>query len=169
MTSPQPEPKPSFTMRVVSSSRYIIWLAVICTFVGSMTLMIMGTLEMFYGIWTALTHLSEAQGNHLKIVLIESVDSFLVATVIFLISLGLYQLFVNDDIQLPGWLNTRSVEELEKRLAGLIVIVMAVIFLTQVIQWNGEITILWLGLAVGVVILAISVFLYQESRDHTNQ
>jgi uncharacterized membrane protein YqhA len=49
-------------------------------------------------------------------------------------------------------------------LAGMIIIVMAVIFLTQVIQWNGEINVLWFGLAIAGVILAISAFLYQESR-----
>ena len=55
-------------------------------------------------------------------------------------------------------------EDLEKRLAGMIVVVIAVIFLTQVLQWAGDINILWIGLAIAGVILAISVFLYQESR-----
>jgi uncharacterized membrane protein YqhA len=92
-----------------------------------------------------------------------------VATVVLLISLGLYQLFVNRDLQLPSWLNTHGVEDLEKRLAGMIIIVMAVILLTQVIQWNGEISVLWFGLAVASVILAISAFLYQEARhDRTS-
>lgn len=151
-------------MRMISNSRYVIWLAVVCTFLGSMTLMLIGTLEMFLAIWDTLTDLSFRQGGKLKLVLIDSVDSFLVATVIFIISLGLYQLFVNQELELPGWLNTSGVQDLEKRLAGMIIVVMAVIFLTEALQWSGEIGILWIGLAVASVTLGISAFLYQESR-----
>ena len=164
MEQPPEKPELPFTIRLISSSRYIVWLAVICTFVGSAALMLIGTYEVFYAIWQAALHLSAQHNGELKLVLIESVDTFLVATVLLMIALGLYQLFVNRELQLPAWLNTSSVEDLERRLAGMIIVVMAVLFLTQVIQWNGTIAILWLGLAVGAVIFAISAFLYQEAR-----
>lgn len=158
------KPGQSWTMRVLSNSRYIVWLAVISTFVGSMVLMVIGTFETFSAIWHAVTNLGVEPSSELKLVLIESVDTFLVATVILLISLGLYQLFVDRKLQLPAWLDTPGVEDLEKRLAGMIIIVMAVSFFTQVIQWDGQINILWFGLAIAGVILGISIFLYQESR-----
>jgi uncharacterized membrane protein YqhA len=164
MSQPEVKPKQPLTVRLMSDSRYIIWLAVVCTFVGSMTLMLIGTYEMFSAIWYVLANLPAKHSGELKLVLIESVDTFLVATVILMISLGLYQLFVNRELQLPAWLNTHGIEDLENRLAGMIIIVMAVIFLTQLIQWNGEINLLWSGLAIAGVILAISAFLYQESR-----
>ncbi|MBK8049403.1 MAG: YqhA family protein [Anaerolineales bacterium] len=156
------------TIRLISSSRYIVWLAVVCTFVGAAALMLIGTYDVIWAIWQAATHLSAEHNGELKLVLIESVDTFLVATVLLMIALGLYQLFVNSELELPRWLNTRNVEDLERRLTGMIVVVMAVIFLTAVIKWDGTITLLWLGLAIGVVTFAVSFFLYQETHhpDH---
>jgi len=105
----------------------------------------------------------------LKLVLIESMDTYLVATVLFLISLGLYQLFIDSTLPLPEWLQTRSVDDLEKRLSGMVVTVLSVIFLTQAVQWQGGQDILWYGLAVGAVILGVSFFLYQEAQHHKHE
>jgi uncharacterized membrane protein YqhA len=165
MSQSKDKPKLPLTFRLMSQSRYMVWLAVIGTFIGAMVLMLVGAIEVFGAIWNALTHLFVQSSSELKLVLIESVDTFLVAIVILLISLGLYQLFVDRDLDLPAWLDTPGVEDLEKRLAGMIIIVMAVVFLTQVLHWDGQINFLWFGLGIAAVIFAISIFLYQEARN----
>ncbi|HQY94302.1 YqhA family protein [Caldilinea sp.] len=161
-------PQRSPVLRMIGWTRYIALIAVFGTFLGSALLLVIGSVELFSAIFAAIEalgepHLSEA----FKIALIESVDTFLVAVVLLIIALGLYQLFVGPIDRLPPWLEAHSVNDLEKRLTGMVVTVLSVIFLTQVVQWQSGLDILWIGLAIGVVVLAISVFLYQESRhDH---
>lgn len=47
------------------------------------------------------------------------------------------QIFIDSEIPLPAWLQTHSVDNLEKRLAGMVLTVLSVIFLTATLQWQG--------------------------------
>ena len=91
---------------------------------------------------------------------IEIIDIFLVATVFYLISMGLYELFIAK-APLPGWVEIRNLDDLKTKLLGLIVIALAVIFLgvaltpTQVIF-----NVLVFGAAVAIMIIAISAYLW---------
>jgi len=159
--------QPGSVVRLLAGSRFIMILAVVGGFLGALLLLIVVTYELFSEIWGALFVHGELGSGELKVALIDSMDTYLVATVLFLISMGLYQLFIDSEIPLPAWLQTRSVDDLEKRLAGMVITVLSVIFLTAAVQWKGGQDILWYGLAIGAVILGISVFLYQEGR-HSN-
>ena len=64
----------------------------------------------------------------------------------------------------PG-LQTSSFNQLENRLANMIGVVLSVIFLAEAFQWQPGSGILNFGLAIGVVILGISAFLYQEGKS----
>lgn len=150
-------------MRAVGWSRYVTVLAVVGTFIGALFLLIIGTLDLLSAIFTAFTSIGGPQvSGHLKIELVETVDTFLVAIVLIVIALGLYQLFVSPIDGLPPWLIARSVGELEKRLAGMVITVLSVIFLIQAVQWESGIDILWIGLSVGAVIVAVAHFLRHE-------
>lgn len=170
MAEPIPKKSKGNTMlRAVGWSRYITVLAVFGTFIGALFLLIVGTFDLVSAIATAFVTIGEPQvSGHLKIELVETVDTFLVAIVLIVIALGLYQLFVSPIDGLPPWLRAHSVGDLEKRLAGMVITVLSVIFLIQAVQWDSGIDILWIGLAVGVVIAAIAFFLRQEEElsDH---
>lgn len=163
---PRTEDSGRTIMRVVGWGRYITVLAIFGTFVGAILLLIVGTIDLFAAVVTAFTSIGEAHvSDHLKIELVETVDTFLVAIVLIVIALGLYQLFVSPISGLPPWLRANGVGDLEKRLAGMVITVLAVIFLIQAVQWDAGIDILWIGLGVGVVILAIAYFLRIEDED----
>ena len=83
----------------------------------------------------------------------------------YVIAIGLYQLFVNHDVTLPPWLRMRGVGDLEKRLLGMTVPVLAVVFVTHAIEPSPSEQLLPLGLAIGAVIAAIALFMYQEGRN----
>ena len=170
MSEPIPQKaKGSTMMRAVGWSRYFTVLAVFGTFIGALCLLIIGTFDLLTAIAAALTRIGEPHvSGHLKIELVETVDTFLVAIVLIVIALGLYQLFVSPIEGLPPWLIARSVGDLEKRLAGMVITVLAVIFLIQAVQWESGIDILWIGLAVAAVIVAVAFFLRHEEAapDH---
>ena len=159
-TDPAPS-RSNLLLRFFGNFRYIMVLAVVGTCVGSAVLLVIGTLEIFAAIWNAIVGVYSGE---LKVALIDSVDTFMVATVLLVIAFGLYQLFVNPTVDLPLVLQTKSFAELEQRLASMVIVVLGVIFLTEAFQWHGDANFLGFGLAIGVVILGISAFLYQEAH-----
>lgn len=92
---------------------------------------------------------------------IKIIDIFLVATVFYIISLGLYELFIAR-APLPGWVEIRDLDDLETKLLGVVVIALAVLVLGQAVTWRSDASasILDFGLAVGASILAISAYLW---------
>ncbi|HSN46841.1 MAG TPA: YqhA family protein, partial [Casimicrobiaceae bacterium] len=97
-------------------------------------------------------------------VLIEIVDLFLLGTVFLIIALGLYELFISDKLDLPHWLVIRTLDDLKHKLIGVVVVVTAVLFLGQVVTWDGERDILGFGVAIAVVIAALTWFLATAAK-----
>lgn len=98
-------------------------------------------------------------GQYLAVNMTELIDLFLIAIVLVIIALGLYQLFVNPDINLPEWLNTTSLETLKTRLLVVIIVLLAVIFLGAVAESEGGVAIAGLGIGIALVIFAIGYIL----------
>ena len=95
----------------------------------------------------------------LALAAIEIVDLFLLATVIQVVSLGLYQLYFGGDLSLPHWLKIDSLDDLKSKLVAVVVTMLGVFFLGQVLVWDGEEGIVWLGGGVAVVVAALTWFL----------
>ena len=154
----------SLAKHLLASTRFLWVIAAVTVFVGALSLLILAVFELVGGIVSTFT--GHTEDLTLRIILIESVDTILVATVMYVIALGLFQLFVSPDLQfqLPRWLRVSSVGDLESRLTGMSVSVISVILLSQVLEWHGGWDILALGLTVAAVIAAISMFLGVEGR-----
>lgn len=103
--------------------------------------------------------------QHLRLEVIEVVDLFLIATVLFVIAVGLFQLFLAD-IDVPVWLNVEGVADLEEKLVGMVVTVLAVSFLGQFVGGEGG-DLQAMGIAVAVVIAALTYFLGHLHRDRS--
>lgn len=133
-----------------------------------MSLAIIGTfgtsLMMFlYGLGKSYDLILEAiNGIYSKTLVlgaIEVVDLFLLATVFFIISLGLFELFIDDSLDLPDWLEIKTIEDLKVKLVGVVIVVLAVLFLGQVVTWDGQRELLGYGVAIASVIGSLTWFL----------
>ena len=162
--SSEQQEKPNLIARMAGWTRFAIVLAVLGIFIGSLTLLISSTMEMILAIWDVLTGASNTGAGSLRVILIEVVDSVLVAIVLYVIAIGLYQLFINPQVVLPAWLQTRNLNDLDHRLAGMSITVLGVIFVTVALESHGTKDILGFGLAIAAVIAAISFFLYQSGK-----
>ena len=80
--------------------------------------------------------------------------------------MGLYELFVDDTLDLPHWLQIHTLDDLKNKLTSVIIVVMGVIFLSQVVKWDGERDLIRLGIPIAVVIAALTWFL-QFSTKHS--
>ena len=142
--------------------RAVMGLAVTGIFIGSTVLLFSATIDIGAAIINSL--LGDSLHGDLRLSMIEAVDTILVSTVLYVIAIGLYQLFVESGLSLPGWLQTDDVSDLEQRLAGMVVTVVSVIFLTLALESNDPQTLLSSGLGFAAVITAISIFIYVENK-----
>jgi uncharacterized membrane protein YqhA len=82
--------------------------------------------------------------------LLRVMDSALIAAGLLIFSLGLYELFIGK-LQLPEWLVIEDLDTLKARLAGIVVLVMAVEFVERLETEAVPLDLLYTGLAVAVV------------------
>ncbi|NTV64909.1 MAG: YqhA family protein [Oscillochloris sp.] len=152
--------------RILAATRYIALVPVICIFVAATALMIYGALESFQVIGHAFAGDITSKGaKSLLLSAIELVDLFLLATVLYVISVGLYELFVDDSIPLPPWLEIHDLDDLKEKLIGVVIVVLGVLFLGQVISGDTQRDLLNLGGAVALVIAALSYFLSLKKKE----
>ena len=153
---------------ILGTSRFLIILAVLGTFVASATLQVFGLLRVG-AVIVDLVRVGDVSGAAIKGLIADTVaiiDVFLIGTVLFVISAGLYQLFVSADLPLPGWLKIELLDDLKNNLTEVIIVALLVAFLGQAVEWTGDFAILALGLAVAAVIVAVAL-LTRASRART--
>ncbi len=158
----------TFVRQLLSSTRHLIMIAVAGTFLSALTLLIYGGISVMQQITdTVLNSTVSSKGAKvLALGFIENADIFLVATALYIMSLGLYELFIDDTISLPEWLVIHNLDDLKGKLIGVIVVVMAVIFLGHVVKWHGETEILYLGGAIALVVAGLTYFTGQKKAKY---
>jgi uncharacterized membrane protein YqhA len=151
--------------RILARSRYLMLIAVFGSFAASVTLLIYGALETVITIaHTATVPVSRENSKQLILSCIEVVDLFLLATVFYITALGLYELFIDDRIKVPIWLEIHTIDDLKTKLTSVIVVVLSVLFLSEVVRWNGGTNILPLGGGIASVIAAQTYFLSSQVK-----
>jgi len=158
-------------IRLFSSSRYIAAFAVLGTFLAAVTLYVYGTLVVIQLIWHTLEEyrISVEGVKHLQVVFIEMTDVFLLGTVLFIVAFGLYQLFIQPDLQVPSWLKIRNLDQLTERLIEVVGVLLSVTFLAFAVEGIRDASLIEFGASVAVVIGALSLLLVVTHRrpgDH---
>ena len=148
--------------RLLLSARYLVVLAVLASLVGGVAILIYGavlTLHIISGMFLEKAFTIEAS-KEVALGFIEVIDLLFLGVVMYITALGLYRLFINQTIHLPQWLKIEEFEELKIILVGVVIVLLAVNFTGQVVDWQGTREILALGLSVSLVIAAIGLILY---------
>lgn len=151
--------------RFLSATRYLIIVPALGSFVAATVLLAYGAAETVQLVGKAFTHgVSSKIAKTLALGFIEVVDLFLLGTVLYIIALGLYELFVDDHLPLPHWLEIHDLDDLKSKLTGVVILVMGVLFLGQAVTWDGQRNLLPYGAAVALVIGALTYFLSQHAK-----
>lgn len=146
--------------RLFASSRFFITLAVLGTLISSFGLLIYGLLTAARIILHTATEgvLSSAEAKALEVDLIELTDLFLLGTILYIVAIGLYRLFLDESVPLPAWLKIGSLDELKDRLLGGIVVLLAVSFLADSVTEASARDILAEGIGMAAVIVGLGVY-----------
>jgi uncharacterized membrane protein YqhA len=154
---------------VLASSRFFIAIAVLGAFIASVVLILAGLAAVIRVTLDTIRHpfrIDVNDAKHLSVDFIQLIDVFLLGTVLYIIALGLYELFVDQDLPMPGWLRIHDFDDLKDKLIGVIIVLLAVTFLGSAVTWQGGKDILYYGAAIGLVILALAIVLHVFSRTH---
>ena len=103
--------------------------------------------------------IGEISLHDLTIEYVEDADAFLLAVALYILSIGLTNLFVSENIPLPKWLEFHDFDDLKERLTSVIVVMIGVFFLGHVLKNAQGIDTLWIGLGCAAVIIALSIFM----------
>ena len=151
---------------ILASSRYLIIIAVVGSFLASLTVLIYDFLTVVNIVIEVFAHpaFTPENSKHVAFESIEMIDLFLLGAVLYIVSLGLYELFIDNNLPTPPWLVVTSLNDLKSILIGVVAVLLAVTFLGFVVTWDGNPNILALGIAVGLVLLALGYLLGLGSR-----
>ena len=139
--------------------RFAMLIPVLALTVASVAMIVYGAIETRHFLSALFEPAHAISRDEAMLLAIELVDLFLLATVVQVVSLGLYQLYFHQDLQLPKWLKISNLDDLKSKLVGVTITVLAVYFLGRALTWESGVDILYLGGAVAVMIAALTWFL----------
>ncbi len=150
---------------LLGASRFMIILAVIGALLAATTLLVFGLIETVVLIQSTISsgEVSRKVAKTLSLEFIEIIDLFLLGTVFYIVAIGLYELFISTNIKVPAWLSITTLDDLKNKLIAVVIVVLGVLFLGQVVSWDGERDLLGYGVANALVIVALTYFLSQKT------
>ena len=151
---------------MLAGGRYFILIAVICSFMAAVLALVYGGMQTFHsvGIILGQSEISSKNAKKLVVAMIEVIDLFLLGTVFYITALGLYELFISDNIDVPEWLEIHTIDDLKGKLISVVVVVLGVLFLGQAVTWDGETNLLPFGASIGIVIASLTYFLSGQQK-----
>lgn len=146
--------------RVIAATRYIAIIGVVFGLVAALAAFGWGS----YKTIAVVGQLAHGQLDGMAVSLVAVMDAFLIASGLLIFALGLYELFIGD-IALPGWLVIRDLDALKAKVAGIVILAMAVSFLERLETHAEPRDVLFSGIAVALVSGAL-VLLTRLGKSH---
>lgn len=175
--TPNPSPAPTsareekhqarMAKRIVGYTRLMAIVPCIGLFAAAIALTIV-TLISTVEVTVEVAHGSVTMSDML-VEYIEFADFFLLAIVLYIMSIGLYSLFIDDSIPMPSWLEIHDLDDLKEKLIGVIVVVMGVFFLGKLIHGTDAQELMLTGFGIAAVILALAYFARHIIAGHGDE
>lgn len=138
--------------KLLEKSKYLGLIGVISLLLASVAAFLWGAVKTA----AAVVGIASSYGKdpYIAVSLIELVDSFLIATALFVFAVSMYEMFV-EKIALPEWMLANNLPELKEKLGGVIILVMVVTFLEHLVEWKAPYESMLFAIAVGIVSAAL--------------
>lgn len=163
--------------KILWNSRFLVLAAVIASLAAAIGVMYVVTIDA----WLMISHLSEyatttgearlALRTETVTHVVEVIDGYLLATVLIIFSLGLYELFIskigdaeNSDTA-SKILVIHSLDDLKNRLAKVVLMILIVKFFEHANQLKFETALDLLYLAAGIALLGLALFLSHAAES----
>lgn len=149
--------------RIVGLTRYAVFVPAIASMIGALLLMMQGSIEMVVAVIDTVLN-----GYGLKqtiVAVLTAVDAILLGTVLLVIGYGLYELFIDADLDVPTWLRVDDLDDLKSKLIGVVVAIIAVVFVGVFVDSNRADDVISYGVGAGALVVGLAIFAYATRQD----
>lgn len=165
--------------RILWDSRFVVLLAVVASLAASVAMFFMATVDAFY----MIVHVGEYASPALDVAtrsamrgtaithIVEIVDGYLLATVMLIFALGLYELFISkidmaeNDEKASKVLFITNLDDLKARLAKVILMILIVKYFEHATTLSFENALDLLYLAAGIALIGLAIYL-SHAAEH---
>jgi uncharacterized membrane protein YqhA len=148
--------------RILGLTRYVVFVPAIASIIGAVLLMAQGSLEILQVVFIALT--SEFGLKETIVEVLTAVDAILLGTVLLVIGYGLYELFIDTEIEVPLWLRVEDLDDLKSKLIGVVVAILAVVFVGVFVDSNRSDDVISYGVGAGALVVGLAIFAFATKK-----
>ena len=149
--------------KILGITRYAVIVPSIASIIGALLLMAQGSISIMMVIVDAV--LNDAYLKDTIVDVLTAVDAILLGTVLLVIGYGLYELFVDTRLEVPDWLQVRDLDDLKSKLIGVVVAIIAVVFVGVFVDANRASDVVSYGLGAGALVSGLALFAYATRKD----
>ena len=112
--------------KILGLTRYAVVVPALASILGALLLMAQGSISMVMVVIDSVS--TEPTLKDTIVDVLTAVDAILLGTVLLVIGYGLYELFIDAEIDVPLWLRVRDLDDLKSKLIGVVVAIIDVVF-----------------------------------------
>ena len=149
--------------RIMGLTRYAVFVPAIASIIGALLLMAQGSWAMLMAVIDSVSN-----GYGLKETIVEvltAVDAILLGTVLLVIGYGLYELFIDADLDVPPWLRVYDLDDLKSKLIGVVVAIVAVVFVGVFVDSNRASDVISYGVGAGALVVGLAIFAFATKKE----
>ena len=149
--------------RIMGLTRYAVFVPAIASIIGTLLLMAQGSWAMLMAVIDSISN-----GYGLKETIVEvltAVDAILLGTVLLVIGYGLYELFIDADLDVPQWLRVYDLDDLKSKLIGVVVAIVAVVFVGVFVDSNRASDVISYGVGAGALVVGLAIFAFATKKE----
>jgi len=166
--------------RVLWESKAMIIFASASSIIAALILTITGVYDIFLilkKMVQALLGVSDYDAFHKDAIahIISAVDAYLISTVLLIFGVGLYELFISKieyvekDTKASKILVIHSLDQLNDKLAKVIVMVLIVTFFKHAVSFKYEGVLNLLYLSIGIILIALAIYFLAKAHNQEKE
>ena len=148
--------------RAIGLTRYAVFVPALASIFGAILLMAQGSIAIVMVVVDAI--LNDLGMKETIVEVLTAIDAILLGTVLLVIGYGLYELFIDTDIQVPLWLRVEDLDDLKSKLIGVVVAILAVVFVGVFVDSNRSDDVISYGVGAGALVVGLAIFAFATKK-----
>ena len=152
--------------RILGYTRYAVVVPALASIVGALLLMAQGSISMINVAIDAVQDKSHLKDSIVDV--LTAIDAILLGTVLLVIGYGLYELFIDADIEVPQWLRVNNLDDLKSKLIGVVVAIIAVVYVGVFVDSNRSSDVISYGVGAGAIVAGLAIFAFATRKNDSD-
>ena len=152
--------------RMLGLARFAVVVPAIASIIGALLLMAQGSISMVTVVIEAISNNSSLKESIVDV--LTAIDAILLGTVLLVIGYGLYELFIDANLDVPLWLRVNNLDDLKSKLIGVVVAIIAVVFVGVFVDSNRSEDVISYGVGAGALVVGLAIFAFATRKDSSN-